>query len=232
MSKLYAALIFGLLISFGCNGTGDVRDTDTQEVDTHEVDTHEVDNQDTDTDDLDVPDADTEGPDGEDADIQEPPPTVLKVMTFNIRTLFGDSDENSWLNRLQLIEQMLTEENPMIIGTQESWILQLEEMVERLPQYDFVGETRNGGAFDETNAIMFKRHLFELVESKTWSLSDTPEESQVKISEEQFIPRIITWAKLRYVGNDQVYMFVNTHWDYVARSYPGTICGNHFENHC
>lgn len=87
MSKLYAALIFGLLISFGCNGTGDVRDTDTQEVDTHEVDTHEVDNQDTDTDDLDVPDADTEGPDGEDADIQEPPPTVLKVMTFNIRTL-------------------------------------------------------------------------------------------------------------------------------------------------
>ncbi len=242
MSRLYAALVFGLLISLGCNGTGDVQDTYTQKGDAHEVDNQDgdlqdfdqpdtdvqapdnqdddvqaPDNQDTDTDDLDVPDADAEGPDGEDADTQEPPPTVLKVMTFNIRTLFGDSDENEWLNRIELIEQMLTEENPMIIGTQESWPLQLEHMLERLPQYDWVGETRNGTEIEETNAIMFKRHLFELVESKTWSLSDTPEEQLVKISEEQFIPRIITWAKLRYVGNDQVYMFANTHWDYVAK---------------
>ncbi len=151
---------------------------------------------------------------GEDAGTV-PEVEILRVMSFNLRTAFGDLGDNAWENRVDLAAQVIRDEAPQVIGVQEAWWFQLEDLVARLPEYAWVGISRAESDFDEFCAVMYRRDIFEVTDTATITLSDTPEVFGSKFSDAQAYPRILTWARLRHLGDDREWVAFNTHWDYI-----------------
>ena len=95
-----------------------------------------------------------------------------------------------------------------------------------LPDYDWYGVGRNDGADDgEFSAIFWRRGLFELEDSGTFWLSDTPDEPGSRHPDAASI-RIASWVGLRRVEDDARWFVLNTHWDHVsqtAREFGGAL---------
>ncbi len=140
----------------------------------------------------------------------------LAVMSFNLRTAFGDTDQNAWENRVDLCAAAIRETDAWVVGTQEGWKFQLDELAARLPGFAWVGRSRSPDSeWDEYSAILYRDDLFEAVATDTIALSDTPDRIGTKFADAQAYPRILTWALLRHRASGfQVFAF-NTHWDYV-----------------
>ena len=81
-------------------------------------------------------------------------------------------------------------------------------------QYSFVGEGRNGGASGEYNPIFYKKEVFDLIDSGTRWLSDTP--NKVSKVEESSLNRIYTFALLERKSDGKRIMVINTHFDHTS----------------
>jgi endonuclease/exonuclease/phosphatase family metal-dependent hydrolase len=95
---------------------------------------------------------------------------------------------------------------------------QADFLSEQLPDYTLVGVGRDDGQRrGEFSALMFRTKRFELVESGTFWLSETPDKPGSK-SWDSSLPRIATWVKLRDRENNQRELcYLNTHWDHQGR---------------
>lgn len=162
-----------------------------------------------------APDAPTDAPTDAPGDVPSAWP-VLTVMSFNLRTAFGDTDANAWENRRDLCAQVIREEGAVLVGTQEGWLFQLDDLVARLPGFAWVGRSRTDTDFDEFSALLYREDLFEVVDTDTIALSDTPGTIGTTFSPAQAYPRILTWARLRDRASGRVLAAFNTHFDYVA----------------
>ena len=81
---------------------------------------------------------------------------------------------NGWEHRKEMVAQVLRKLNPDIIGTQEGYWPQIDQLQEMLPDYHFVGVSRDDGEREgETCAIFYKRALLASVNSGTFWFSDT-----------------------------------------------------------
>jgi hypothetical protein len=66
----------------------------------------------------------------------------LHVMSFNLRYA-SDTPPNSWPERRPVMKQLLLQEKPALIGTQEGLYQQLRDIQADLPSwYDSIGEGR------------------------------------------------------------------------------------------
>lgn len=142
----------------------------------------------------------------------------FRVMSFNIRYGTADDRENAWSNRKELVFNIISEYQPDLIGVQEALDFQLEEIIDNLPEYDYVGVGRDDGVTKgEFSAILYLKSRYRVISHKTVWLSDTPEMPGSK-SWGNNIPRIITWAKLEdTLENRKLYMF-NTHFDHQSQN--------------
>ncbi len=140
----------------------------------------------------------------------------LRIMSFNLRLGVAPDGENHWSKRKSIVINFLNAETPDVFGIQEGWEFQLEDIVNGVPGYAWVGVSRNNNILDEFSAILYRTGRFDVLESNTFWLSDTPEEPGTKFSDQQSCVRICTWAHLydRESGRD-FYAF-NTHYDYVT----------------
>lgn len=139
-------------------------------------------------------------------------PSQLRVMSFNLRVPFVFDLWNYWPNRKDLVAQTIRQFNPDVLGTQECVWSQAQDLMTRLPAYQFVGVGRDDGKHGgEMCGIFFKRDRFTLLDSGTFWLSETPHEVGSK-SWGAWWPRIVTWVKLqpRVLGGQPFYFF-NTH---------------------
>jgi endonuclease/exonuclease/phosphatase family metal-dependent hydrolase len=173
-----------------------------------------------DTRDRDVQDAsDAAGGPQPDADATDLPaeawePGRLVVMSFNLRTVFGDDGVNAWGNRKDLAVRIVRDASPDILGTQETMMLHVDVLAEALPGFEHVGRTRTDSIWDEACTIWFRRERFDLVDSGTFWLSETPEVSGSTFTANQLYPRIVTWVRLRDRASDRELAAFNTHWGY------------------
>ena len=78
--------------------------------------------------------------------------------------------------------------------------------------YGYVGQGRDGGTKGEHNPIFYKKSVFNLIESGTRWLSDTP--STVSKYSESSLNRIWTYALLERKSDGTRIMVVNTHFDH------------------
>ena len=139
----------------------------------------------------------------------------LKIMTYNMQT--GDQNTTRIANAIKNI----TDFDPDVIGTQElnyNWVQKLKNNG-ILNQYTLVGTPRNGSTSDtgngnEYSAILFKTSKFNLIDSGTYWLSDTPTVGGTKHSSSTYI-RIMTYAVLERKSDGKRFVHVNTHlsWD-------------------
>lgn len=145
-------------------------------------------------------------------------PLQLRVLSFNIRYInSGDTGNRTWLARRDQVGQVIREDKADIIGLQEAFRTMLDDVAARVPGYQEVGVGREDGKErGEYSAILVKKDRFDVIESGTFWLSDTPEVCNSCTWKNQ-VTRICTWAKLRERGTETVFHFYNTHLDHESQ---------------
>lgn len=139
---------------------------------------------------------------------------VIKIMTYNIRYAGDEKTEgvNSWNNRKDLIASVINSYKADLVGVQEALKLQLDDLKKLLPDYDWVGEGRDGGEAGEYSAIFYNKKRFEVLEDTTIWLSETPEVPSK--SWDADYRRILTWAKVKDKETEKTFYHFNTHFDH------------------
>jgi endonuclease/exonuclease/phosphatase family metal-dependent hydrolase len=145
---------------------------------------------------------------------ESPPAGELRVMTFNLRYA-SNRPPNDWPTRRPVMKACLETTKPDLIGTQEGLVAQLADLRADLPDYAMLGQGREGGEKGEYMAIFYRRTRFELLETKDYWLSETPEVVGSK-SWGSSLPRMVTWARFRDKTTRRTFLFVNTHFDHVS----------------
>lgn len=148
----------------------------------------------------------------------EPEPTLLRCCTFNIR-LKNDGDDKAgfgWNVRRDRVANYIREKAIDVVGMQEVLHPQLLDLLERLPQYDYVGVGRADGKIrGEYSPIFFLKDKFEVLDKGNFWLSETPDVPGSK-GWDAAIERIASYAKLKDKATGKIFMAVNTHFDHVG----------------
>ncbi len=141
----------------------------------------------------------------------------VSVMSFNIRYDEPADGVNKWSNRKEAVLKMWKEINPSIVGIQEGLNHQVIFLDDSLSQYDFVGVGRdNGQTSGEYAAIYYKKNDFELLESNTFWLSETPEVPSLGWDANN--TRITTWAHFKDLNHGKSIYVFNTHFDHKGKT--------------
>ena len=143
-------------------------------------------------------------------------PEPIKVMTFNIRyaNAFG---ANAWPKRRAGVVEVIREQKPVIIGTQEGLHHQLLYMDKELAEYKWIGVGREGGKRGEFMAIFYRSDRLKPLEEKHFWLSDTPKVVG-SASWGNTVKRMVTWVRFLDRKTHKEFYFWNTHFDH--RSQP------------
>jgi endonuclease/exonuclease/phosphatase family metal-dependent hydrolase len=137
---------------------------------------------------------------------------ILKVMTFNIRYDNPGDSVNAWAERAPLVQRFLKEAEPDLIGMQEVLARQYEYLDSVMTDYTSIGIGRSDGAkAGEMNPVFFRKERFDLIRTKTFWLSDTPELAGTKAWGAS-LPRIVTWVELSEKNTSEHFYFFNTHF--------------------
>ena len=139
----------------------------------------------------------------------------LKIMSFNVQVESGSKVRADI--RADMLYDLLDEYMPDSIGLQEVtplWDGMMKNFIFN-DSYACVGEQRAPG--QEASLIYYRTDKFELVDSGTFWLSDTPDVKGSKFDESLYI-RICTWAHLRDRATGKEYVHVNTHLDNLGSS--------------
>lgn len=138
-----------------------------------------------------------------------------KVMSFNIRYDNPNDAENSWERRKEEVVQLVDFYNPDFLGIQEGLIRQLEFVNSHLSHYDYVGKGRDDGKEKgEFTAIFYDTTKYELIETKTFWLSETPD--TVSVGWDASMERISTYGAFVHKNtNDSLFLF-NCHFDHIG----------------
>ena len=140
----------------------------------------------------------------------------VKLISYNIRTSWGHDGDHSWQHRRPATVRMLREEAPDVFGLQEAMQDQLQYIDAECPQYARVGVDRDGDAASgETMAVYYLRDRFDLLDSGTFWISDTPE--QVSRGWDAACNRTVTWVELRDKASGKEFFYFNTHLDHQGR---------------
>ena len=136
----------------------------------------------------------------------------IRVMSYNLKN--GYINANRKANTIKDITDFM----PDTIGTQETnmrWFNTFEEKG-LLDEYELVGEQRYGDKVDreandnEASAILYRKSKFNLIDSGTYWLSETPEEVNSKLEESKYV-RIMTYVVLERKTDGVRFVHVNTH---------------------
>ena len=150
--------------------------------------------------------------------VDNSPNCQIRWCTFNIR-LLHEGDEKAgvgWSVRKDRVANYIKEKHIDIVGMQEVLHPQLQDLLERLPEYDYVGVGRTDGKTKgEYSPVFFLKEKYEVLEKGNFWLSETPDVPGSK-GWDAALERIASYAKLRDKATGKVFMAVNTHFDHVG----------------
>ena len=149
--------------------------------------------------------------------------TMLKVMTFNLRTGNMPDGANHWDHRKDLAARLIRETDPDILGALEALAEQYDFLRAQFESaYHLVGVCRGDGSrADEAAPLMLRRERFDLIDSGTFWLSETPETAGSKGWDGDY-PRICTWVRVHDRqrsgggGGGGELLVLNTHLDHAG----------------
>jgi endonuclease/exonuclease/phosphatase family metal-dependent hydrolase len=134
----------------------------------------------------------------------------LTVMSLNIRYPSPDDGPDLWEKRRALAIATIRAEAPDLIGTQELFERQGNDIVAALPAYGWFGTDRRGGHADEHMGIFYRRDRLKIVEQGQFWLSDTPEVPG-SMSWGIDLPRMVNWATFE-TKDGRKFRFYDTHF--------------------
>ena len=141
----------------------------------------------------------------------------ISVMSYNIKYANENDGENSWSKRKDFITDQIQFYEPQILGLQEAVKIQIEHFLVEVDGYQSIGVAREDGLNKgEFTAILYKTEDFEVLESSTFWLSETPEE--VSTGWDAALPRICTYALFRNKDSGKKFWVFNTHFDHIGKN--------------
>ncbi len=141
----------------------------------------------------------------------------LVVMTFNIRYGTADDKEDNWVNRREMVYDVLRRHDPDLVGLQEALRFQIDEIRAALPEYAEIGGGRDDGKTKgEYSAILYRQDRMGLSDCGTFWLSDTPQ-TPGSITWGNACTRICTWGRFIVKDSGAAFYHFNTHLDHVSQ---------------
>lgn len=142
----------------------------------------------------------------------------FNIMTFNIRFPNPDDGFNYWEHRKDMVASMVRYHEADIVGVQEAFRSQLDDLTTRLPGFEWFGVCRTSGTTtpdpdNEFSAIFYKKERFEKLDGATFWLSETPGVAG-KRGWDANLPRIVTWIKFKDKPSGRIFFHFNTHFDH------------------
>lgn len=148
----------------------------------------------------------------------------VAVMSFNVRYDNPADGANAWPHRKDWVAEIIKEQAD-VVGMQEVRKNQLEDLKERLPEYEFYGVGRDDGKEKgEYVPLAWKKDRFEATEKGVFWLSETQDEPSAGWDAQ--LPRVTTWVRLKDKQSGVNFLAVNTHFDHrgeQARRESGTL---------
>ena len=141
----------------------------------------------------------------------------LNVATYNLRNANrGDSiNGNGWGQRYPVVAELVQFHDFDIFGTQECKHHQLQDLIEAMPQYTYIGVGRDDGKQSgECAAIFYKKDKFKLIEHGDFWLST--ETAYPNKGWDAALPRICTWGIFKEKKTGFKFMFFNLHMDHIG----------------
>ena len=121
--------------------------------------------------------------------------TKFKMMSFNIRYDNKSDKDNLWVKRKCLVKDVIFNNLPDFIGTQEGLPHQINDILNDIKAlYEYWGTPREENG--ESSGIFYRKDKFIFVDGGHFWLSDTP-----NISSKSFgnnIVRMCSWIKLKH----------------------------------
>lgn len=139
----------------------------------------------------------------------------VRIVSFNVRC--KDDFYGSVKGRSRLICAALRQYAPDSFGVQEATQEWIDILTQNLTDYACVTQMRDGKSSSEASAVFYLKDKYNLLDSGTIWLSDTPDEFASKFTF-SFCPRIATWASLENKATGETYTHINTHLDHVFES--------------
>ena len=138
----------------------------------------------------------------------------MRIMSFNIRCTNVGND--TWEDRIDIVTQSIIDGNPDSVGVQEATPEWMETLNETLGEkYNYVGVGRDDGDNEgEYSAIFYLKDKYNVVDSGTFWLSETPDE--VSFGWDAACRRVCTWVVLEDKATGQKYAHLNSHFDHVG----------------
>ncbi len=141
---------------------------------------------------------------------------AIRVVSFNVRC--KDDIYGSVENRGELIVSALKQYKPDSFGVQEATQQWLDLLGEALgDEYACVSQMRDDSKSTEASAVYYLKDKYDLEDSGTIWLSDTPDEFGSKFALSA-CSRIATWATLKEKETGKTYTHINTHLDHILES--------------
>ena len=131
-------------------------------------------------------------------------------------------DYNVWMHtagqegRVNSVMQAIEEMNPDLMGLQECTHEWMAFLTERFSdKYGIIGEGRDGThtSTDQFNPVLYRKDKFNLIDSGTRWLSETPEIKYTKVPDASYI-RVFTFAVLEEKASGKQFVFISTHFDH------------------
>lgn len=145
-------------------------------------------------------------------------PQIFSVMSFNIYVSSFNAP------RTQRVIDTILENTPSVFGVQEASVAWMDALNRGLGDvYTAIGLGRDGGNNGEHSAIFYRTDRFELIESGTKWLSDTPnsvasyytyKDPETGLTHRANFPRIMTYVVLERKNDGARFIYVNTHLDH------------------
>ena len=138
----------------------------------------------------------------------------IKLMTYNIKYANENDGENSWSKRKDWITDQIQFYEPDILGVQEAVKSQLDHFTKHIDTYKFLGVGREGEDKGEFSAILYKNEKFDVLDSDTFWLSETPD--AISKGWDADYNRICTYALFQNKETKDKFYVFNTHFDHVG----------------
>lgn len=138
----------------------------------------------------------------------------LKMMTYNIRLDVASDGENAWPNRKDYFTSQIQFYSPDIFGVQEATPNQVTDIASAFPDYNKYGVGREEGGAGEACTIYYKKDRFQVLQSKTFWLSETP--NVVSRGWDAACNRVCTYALFKDLKTKKTFWVFNLHLDHMG----------------
>lgn len=141
----------------------------------------------------------------------------LNVMSYNIRYDNPGDKDNQWKFRRDLAAGLIRFHDADVVGAQEVLNNQLNDLMDRLPEFAYVGVGREDGKTKgEYAPIFYRKDRFSVVKSGNFWLAEDIN-AVGKKGWDAACERVATWAVLKDKNTGKQFFFLNTHLDHMGQ---------------